>query len=300
MKGQPQLPPPAKRRSARALVRPALRGAGLIAVITFGLAACGQATTPAPGGRTPAPSSRPAPGSTRAATAPPSPSASPSPSPPSAAGQLAAFTAAAEHSDGQLRHAAALVNGDIGATSMRFTPATLAAIRDLDNAPAARAIPAGLPAELLREVLVVYGDLASRTGAFGGVRAYGSPGRALPIGSQDAKVLLRGLHNGAPAAARFNADLAAVRTLAQQTPPVTIAPPDSRAAAELALRLDSIDKQNFCSDDFGGWAPATLQPVIWQPATAQHSGHYEGTISGIRFQADYTAAHGWNILIDAC
>ena len=101
--------------------------------------------------------------------------------------QLAAFVAAAEHADGQLHHAAALVNGDIGATSMRFTPATLAAIRDLDNAPAARAVPAGLPTELLREVLVVYADLASRTGAFGGVRIYGSPGRELPIGGPDAK-----------------------------------------------------------------------------------------------------------------
>lgn len=290
MKSQRQSPPPVKRRSAPAFVRPALRGAGLIVVITLGLAACGQATTPAPGGGTPAPSSRPAPSSTRA-TAPPAPSA---------ARQLAAFMAAAEDADGQLRHAAALVNGDIGATSMRFTPATLAAIRGLGNAPATRAIPAGLPTELLREVLVVYGDLASRTGAFGGVRVYGSSGRELPTGGQDAKEVLRGLHNGAPAAARFNADLAAVHTLAQQTPPVNIAPPDSRAAAELALRLDSINKRNSCSDDFGGWAPSTLEPVIWQPSTDQHFSHYAGTISGIRFQADYTAGHGWEIIIYAC
>jgi hypothetical protein len=62
-----------------------------------------------------------------------------------------------------------VMGGDIGATSMRFTPATVAAIRALSNAPPARAIPAGLPTELLREVLVVYGDLASRTAAFSGV-----------------------------------------------------------------------------------------------------------------------------------
>jgi hypothetical protein len=277
----------------RDFARAALWGAGLIAAITLGLAACGQATTPAPGGGTHAPSSRPALGSTRA-TVPPASSA------PSAAGQLAAFMAAAEYADGQLHRAAALVNSDIGATSMRFTPATLAAIRDLDNAPVARAVPAGLPTDLLREVLVVYGDLASRTGAFGGVQIYGASGRALPIGGQDAKEVLRGLHNGAPAAARFNADLAAMRTLAQQTPPVTIAPPDSRAAADLALRLDSIAHRNACSHLFGGWAPTGLETVIWQPSTDQHSGHYAGTISGGRFQANYTAEHAWEIIIYAC
>lgn len=265
----------------RARARRALQGAGLTAVISLGLAACGQATAPTPkGGTTPA-SWRPAPSSTRATTPPV----------PSAAGQLAAFTAAAEQADSRLHHAAALVNSDIGATSMRFTPATLAAIGDLDNAPVARAIPAGLPTELLREVLVVYGDLASRAGAFGGVRVYGSSGRALPIGGQDAKEVLRGLRNGAPAAARFNADLAAART---------IAPPDSRAAAELALWLNSIDLRNTCSYTFGGWAPTSLEPVVWQPGADQHSGHYEGTISGIRFQANYTAGHGWEININAC
>jgi hypothetical protein len=43
---------------------------------------------------------------------------------------------------------------------MRFTPATLAAIQALDDAPVARTLPAGLPTVLLRGVLVVYGDLA--------------------------------------------------------------------------------------------------------------------------------------------
>lgn len=275
-----------------AITRPTLQGAGLIAAIMLGIAACGQATSPGPGGGTPAPSSRSAAGST-GATVPPASQA------PSAARQLAAFVAAAEHADGQLRRAAVLVNGDIGTSSMRFTPAPLTAIRDLDYAPAAGAVPAGLPTELLREVLVVYGDLASRSGAFGGVLRCGAPGRDLPIGGRDAKEVLRGLHNGAPAAGRFSADLAAVRTLASQTPPVTIASPDSRAAAELALRLSSIHLRNTCSYLFGGWAPTSLATVIWQPSTEQHSGHYEGTISGIRFQANYTE-HTWKIIIYAC
>ncbi len=101
-------------------------------------------------------------------------------------------------------------------------------------------------------------------------------------------------------AARFDADLAAVRSLAQQTPPLTLAAPDSRAAAEVALRVNSIDKPNICSYECGGYAPTALQTVIWRPGNNQHSRHYEGTIGGIRFQAGYTAARGWEITIYAC
>jgi len=276
------------------LMRRAVRGAGLIAVITLGLAACGQATAPAPAGGTTATSSRPAPSSSATSASAATSQA------PSAAGQLAAFIAAAEQADSQLRHAAALVNSNIGTTSMRFTPATLAAVRALANAPVARAIPAGLPDDLLRETLVVYGDLASRTAALEAVGRSGYPGQKLPIGGPDAQAVLRCLHHGAPAAARFGADLDAVRSLAQQTPPLTHAARDSRAAAEVALRVNSIDKRNSCSDECGGYAPTQLETVIWHPGTDQHSRHYEGTISGIRFQADYTAAHGWQIIIYAC
>jgi hypothetical protein len=87
------------------------------------------------------------------------------------------------------------------------------------------------------------------------------------------------------------------RTLAQQTPPVTVA---ARAAAELALRLHFRSLGNTCSEMFGGWAPTSLGTVVWEPGTDQHPGHYERTISGIRFQADYSAEHGWEIIIYAC
>lgn len=271
----------------RASIRRALPGAGLIAVLTLALGACGHAAAPTSGGKTPSPSSRPAP-STRSTPLPA----------PSADNQLSAFSVAAGLADGRLQHAAALVNGDIGATSMRFKPATVAAVREVDIAPVARTIPAGLPAELLRRVLVVYGDLASRSAAFGGVRVIGSSGRTLPMDSQDATDVLRGLRNGAPAAASFDADLAAVHALARQMPPVAIASPHSRAAAELALRLNSIALRNFCSYEFGGWVPESLEPIVWKPS--HHPAHYEGTISGIEFEADYTVGHGWQIGIHAC
>ena len=269
------------------------RRAGLLAVITVSLAGCGHAAAPPHGVGTPATSSRPAAGSAAASTRATSPPA------PSEASRLAVFMTAAGQADSQLRHAAVLVNAGIGTTSMRFTPAAVAAVGALSNAPAARAIPAGLPVELLRRVLAVYGDLSSRNGAFGGVRLFGQPERELPVGGQDARDILRGLHNGAPAAARFGTDLAAVGSLAQQTPPLAVAAPDSRAAAELALRLTSIDKRNHCSYQFGGFAPTQLETVTWQPAS-KYSRHYDGTISGGRFQADYTAAHGWQININAC
>jgi hypothetical protein len=280
-----------------------LRSLAVLAVAVSLAAGCGS--TPPPGasstpnghpatsaprsGPTPAPP-RPAPAST-SATAPPAPSA---------ATQLAAFFAAAEHADSQIRHAAALINADITATSMRFTPATIAAVRGIQLAPVASALPVGLPTEMLREVLVVYGDLASRTDAFNGVQMYGSSGRQLLTGSPQAQSALRGLRNGTPAAARFNSDLAAARTLAQQTPLVTIAAPDSRAALELALRLQSISLRNSCSEEFGGYAPTSLETIIWQPGTDQHSSHYQGLIGGVRFTADYTVQHGWTINIYAC
>jgi hypothetical protein len=183
---------------------------------------------------------------------------------------------------------------------MRFTPAAIAAVRGIELAPVASALPAGLPTEMLREVLVVYGDLASRTDAFNGVLMYGSSGRELPIGGPEARSVLGELRNGAPAAARSNGDLAAARTLAHQTPPVTIAAPDSRAALELALRLQAISLRNSCSEDFGGYAPTSLEPIIWQPSTGQHSSHYEGLISGVRFSADYAVQYGWTMIIHAC
>ena len=273
-----------------------------VLVVAVGLAAgCGTAASPAapatPGGRvaTSAPG-----GGTNSAPSRPAPVGSASTPLPSAAVQLAAFFATAAHADSQLRHAAALVNGDIGATSMRFTPATIAALKEIKLEPVAAALPAGLPTGMLRDVLVVYGDLAARNGGFNGVRIHGSSGRELPVSDPDAQSVLRGLRNGAPAAARFSGDLAAARTLAQQTPLVSIAAPDSRAALELALRLQSIGLRNTCSEEFGGYAPTSLEPVVWQPSASQHSSHYEGLAGGISFTADYTVKDGWQIIIHAC
>jgi len=276
-------------------------GAALLLVGALALSGCGQSNpAPSPGASSsgaPSPAGRVSSASSPATTVVPH-SGTPTPAAPSALGQLMPFIAVAGQADGQLRHAASLVNAGITSTSMYFSRATLDAVRDLSAAPAGRAIPAGLPAALLRAVLVVYGDLDSRAAAFGGVLTYGSSG-TMAIGSPDARNVLTGLRHGAPAAASFGADLAAVRTLAGQSAPVTIARPESRAAAGLAVRLATIDRHNFCSDLFGGWVPTALATIRWDES-ASRARHCEGMIDDIGFDADYSAAHGWQADIHAC
>jgi len=180
---------------------------------------------------------------------------------------------------------------------MRFPSATVAALKAVDTTAAARAIPGGMPAELLRQVLLVYSDLVSRSRSLTAVLRYASP---LPTGGQEAKEVLRCLGFGAPAAARFDADLASARALAQATPPVTVAPPDSRPAAEVAVRVSLIDGANSGCASCGGAVFTSLSTVIWQPKNEPGVGHSDGTINGIRFRADCQAGRGWDVMIWAC
>ena len=55
-----------------------------------------------------------------------------------------------------------------------------------------------------------------------------------------------------------------------------------------------------CSMMFGGYAPTSLAPIVWQPGAGQHARHYEGLIGGVRFTADYPVQRGWKIIIYAC
>jgi len=263
-------------------------------MLAAGLAACGSTKAPGAGGQ-------PNPGtSSSSSSAPPtatSPGTTPSParsSPaePSAADQLAGFFAAAEAADSQLRQVAALVNEGVGPVSMTFPPATLAAVGALSTEETVRAIPAGLPAELLRQALLVYSDLESRTTSLSGIRMFRAD-HPLKLGSQEGKYVYGCLGNGGPAAARFGTDLAALRTAALASPPVTPAAPDSRAAAELAVRIQDIGLRNSGCMSCGGFVATTLAPVVW---TSQSG----GTINGIRFQVTYHAGTGWQAAIWAC
>ena len=115
----------------------------------------------------------------------------------------------------------------------------------------------------------------------------------LKISSQDGTYVYRCLGNGRPAAAQFSADLAGLRAAALAAPPVTPAAPDSRAAAELAVRIQDIGLRNSGCMSCGGFVATTLAPVVW---TSQSG----GTINGIRFQVTYHAGTGWEAAIWAC
>ena len=276
----------------------------VIVVLGTGIAACGHAGAPGAGGAPTGTASTPA--ITRTPATTPTPAATPAPTPTSAtpphassAGQLAGFFAAAQVADAQLRHAATLVNQGVGKTSLNFSPEALAAVRALDTSLAAHAIPAGLPPELLRRVLLVYSDLVSRHLALVRIWEFKSQ-YPMPMSAFDGKYLVRCMGNGAPAAARFGADLAAARALAGQTPPVTPPTPDSRAAAELALRTYQIEHRNSGCMECGGFVFTTLSPIVWRTEHLPYTGRSDGYIDGIRFRVDYHSGHGWDVTIFAC
>jgi hypothetical protein len=262
----------------------------MAAILVTSLAACGHTTASAPGG---APPSSPAPAT---AASPGTPATSPPRA--SAAGQLTGFFTAAVAADARLKYAAALVDSGIGSTAMSFPPATLAALDQLDTTAAARAIPGGMPAGLLRRVLLVYSDLESRTCAFNGILR--QPHNAVPVNSEEGREILGCLRNGTPAATRFGADLAAAQSLARSTEPLAVAAPDSRAAAEVAIRVAAINGMNWGCDSCGGYVSTSLWPISWQPAYDPVSGRSDGTINGIRFRVDYQAGRGWQVVLWAC
>jgi hypothetical protein len=275
-----------------------VRTAMVSTVLAASLASCGHTAAPGAGGAGGTPSS-PAPAASGPAFTPtPAPAQSTAPRA-SEADQLAGFFAAAWAADGQLRHAAVLVNQGIGKKSLDFSPAAIAAVKALDTSAAARAIPAGLPPELLRRTLVVYSDLVSRHLALARIAEFSSE-YPMPRSAFDGKYLVRCMGNGATPAARFGADLAAARALAGATPAVTPPAPDSRAAAELALRIAQINLRNSGCMECGGYVFTTLSPIVWQPKDEPEVGHSDGYINGIRFRVDYHPGQGWSAVIWAC
>ena len=238
-------------------------------------------TTPADGVGSPTPTATPRP-----------PTATPRPTR-DAADDLALFFAEARLADGRLRAAAALVNEDVGTEQVvHFREATVAAVRAIRAAAVAQAIPAGLPPKLFRAVLLVYSDVADRSAAF----------HRVSHGPVDRTDLLGCLRNGHVPATRFPGDLEAAQRLAAATPAVDVPPPDSRAAAEVALHVIYIVKLYGGCDNCGG--PVATEPpaVVWKanPSIAPGSPATDGTIGGIRFWAKYQAGRGWDVGILAC
>ena len=74
--------------------------------------------------------------------------------------------------------------------------------------------------------------------------------------------------------------------------------PDSRAAAELAIRIARIKGANSCD---AGNPPVLryLVPVVWK-TTVTPRGRHDGSFGGIVFHVTYAAGSGWTVGFDAC
>ncbi|MCU7729052.1 hypothetical protein ODJ79_35515 [Actinoplanes sp. KI2] len=208
--------------------------------------------------------------------------------------QLAGFISQARVLDSRLRRAATLINGGVHKDVIVLAPATVAAVDDINPRTLVPHIPSGMSPSLQRAVMLVYSDVVSRRLAMRRVTEYAEYA-PLPREGTMATELVASLGNGAPAARRFNGDLAALRHQAATSAPVRVAPRSSRSTAEVLLRTLYIDMLNGGCDSSGGGVLTTLPPIVWT-----HAGGFDGTINGISFKADYSASTGWKVMINAC
>ena len=227
--------------------------------------------------------------------------------PPSALDNLTTYFATAERVDQRLKAAAIVVNGDIGATQLTVDQSTTDAISTADPTAAGHAIPTGLTPDLLLPVMRVQSDLMSRFYALRGFERanLGTGGTVVLLSDQWAQEAMSCLGNGTQAAASCSADLAAARAVAAKAPPVTVAAPDSRAAADLAVLLQNLVGRNSGCMSCGGERETSLPTITWY-ATRMPAGFHghpapvDGNINGIDFLANYTLGTGWDIQAYAC
>jgi len=242
----------------------------------------------------PAPSTGPGPAATGATGS--TGSTGPAGTAASALPQLDAFLLQVGSLDAALRQAGALVNADVTAAGMTPRPATRQAIDAVDARvlTVAAAMPAGMGVPLTRASLLVFSGLASRAAAFHGV-----PGSAVTASSADYRHMTGCLANGARAAARSAADLAALRALAASTPAFRPAAPSSRATAEIALQTRFVWGGEACCASCGGYVSDAVATVVWHRRVLEGPTPVDGTIGGVGFDATYHAGTGWVVDIHA-
>ena len=98
-----------------------------------------------------------------------------------------------------------------------------------------------------------------------------------------------------------DADLAAARAAAAAAPPVVVAASDSRAAAELALRIYWTDLANGCAAGGGGYLATKPIVVVWKSEPQVGGGPpWDGRADDLPFRATYAAPTGWKIELNAC
>jgi hypothetical protein len=219
----------------------------------------------------------------------------------SSTGELAPYLAAAERADAQLRRAAALVNGGMTKDELRISPEAVRAIRAASPDTLAATVPAGMPPQLMRPVLLTFSELASRYYAMRFVLAAGDVRREVVVPrsrvvSPTLAQIVDALGNGAPAAARFERDLANAKALAAEHTPLPEAEPRSRAAAEIGIRLEHIVTANGCCMEAGGNVFTSLVPLRWADGGDRSS--RTGTVNGIGFRVDWTGDR-WDVRLAA-
>jgi hypothetical protein len=285
------------------LLAPAVAVALVLAGCSGG-SASEPGTTPSTASPSPASTSPASTSPSAAPTTSPSPSGSTGPAYPAVdlAGQLSGFVAAARRVDGELRAAARLVNAGIGTTSVRIEAATVGAIRAIDpRQEVLPAIPGGLDATALGSILEVYAGLWSRRASFLVVEENldSSP---LPRPGDEVTRMLGCLAHGSAAAASFETDLARVLAVAAGRPPIPVPAPDSRAAAEVAIRAHTVQLPNTCAEECGGYVPrpVPMPAITWQRATLAPGSIWDGRVGTAYFHALYVPGQGWEVRTNAC
>ena len=106
------------------------------------------------------------------------------------------------------------------------------------------------------------------------------------------------LGEGSEAAGSFAADLTAARTAAAAAPPVAAVEPTSRAAADLAVRLQHNVLLNQGGAGCGGSRVTTLAPVDWHHVDPRpgETTSWDGDMAGLLFAATYEAGPGWTVV----
>jgi len=150
-----------------------------------------------------------------------------------AARDLDGFLTHATMADQALTEAASRINASSTATEITYDQRTIDLLGSAAPSNLAPWLPPGMPDPLQRQALLVYSDLVSRWGAMGGLCAGQGVGTFPRTVFDDLGCFVL----GAPAAARFDGDFAALGQLAETTPKFTIPSQDSQAAEELAEEI---------------------------------------------------------------
>ncbi len=198
---------------------------------------------------------------------------------PSATDPLAAFFAAAEQLDADIRAAAVVFNAGFDADAGTLDPGVAPVVEALDAVPLGLLIPGGLSLGLETAVLRVFADLDGRIAALSG---------GMYFLDWDPVAAMECLTGAGPFANRFPADLADAREQAALEPPPTAAA-DSQEAGSLAVRLAAIHSMNWGCESCGVLDYDAPLPVDWAGRT----------VSGVEFEASFNGV-SWDVVIYAC